>query len=307
MADQLLTDFTSVKVTTDVRGDVWVLDGCKLPKATSLKADVFVPGNQFSANTLWRVPGLGRNASLLLALYREVQSGRYAGLEVCSPLCCPTVEQRNDPEVLLYASRAFSAPCSSGGWHRFDTADLHAYRLAERYLSGDKADPTAKQAELRSHVVYPSLTFVDGLDMSAVADLLGLIIDPRWYVDPANPDQVNKLPQFLGLDPRAQAASKPDKAGRVARNRAVLSCWKTAEPPRPGLLTSGQFLWKTWYARGGGDRGDLAASKRFIEYLRQTWLSALARDGHRGRLFVPAYFFHEDTPTAAAWVKHSGG
>lgn len=299
---ELLTDLQSVKLTVDQTGEVWILNGYQLPHSTKQRAAAFVAARSLPAETVLRVPGLSRNAELLLALYAAVKRGEFAKLEVCSPLCCATQEERNEPDVLLYNSRRFACPPSAGGWHEFDDDDLVAYRLAERYGKPD-VDVAARQLDCLAHPAWPALMFPEGLDQSRLAELLGLIVDPRWFVDPGNPEQTNKLPQFLGLDPHSQSASKHDKAGRVTRNRLVMSCWKTAEPPQIQHLRPAQFLWKLWYAKGGGVRADLAVSKRFVEYLRLTWLSEVCRDGHKGRIFVPRFFF-EDAETVAAYKEH---
>lgn len=303
--NELLTDQKTVKATTDAAGRVWYLDGCGLPVPALVGSPwEFLRGRCFPPETRWRVPGLARNAGLLSVLYAAVKAGEFTSLEVCSPLCCFSMEQRNDPEVLLYNARAFCVSASVGGWRDFGEHDAAAYLLALAAAAG----AAVPFATLAAHPAWPALAFVDGLCEASVAKLLGLVIDPRWYVDPASPDQSNKLSQFLGLDPRTQtAASLPVRAKqpeRADRNRTVLACWKTVAAPHPSSLSPGQFLWKTWYAKGGGVKGDLAAGKKFVEYLRLTWLSAVAGDGHRGRLFVPKFFF-DDEASAEAWRTHN--
>jgi hypothetical protein len=309
----LATDLQAVKVTTDPAGLVWYLDGLHLPQPTRLSVDEFLKQPlPWGPARLVRAPGMARNARLLLAIYREIMAGNtlFSGLEVCSPLCCVNTEQRNDPAVLLFKTRSFDPPVSVGGWHSFGPEDLRAYLLAyfqQNELPGDQDDVAEV---LHSHPAWRALSFVAGLNTAAAAQLLGLIIDPRWYIDPADPDQTNKLPQFLGLDPRAQAqqtAGNIDPGGRAERNRLVLSCWKTGEPPQPTELRPGQFLWKVWYAKGGGARGDLAASKRLVDYLRQTWTAALCRGAQAARLFVPEFFFGAASPEAVGFRKHLAG
>lgn len=307
MPPQLLPDLRAVKLTLAPDGTVWSLDGQGLPRSTGLPpADVLraLPGGE---PRLVRVPGLPGNAPLLLGLYREAMKGSSAvsGLEVCGPSFAVPGGPPADPALLLYHARAFDVPASVGGWRRFTEADALAYGLAAR-LAGQPYDEEAAVADLGRHPVWPYLSFVAGLDARAAARLVGMVLDPRWYADPSRPEQHNRLPQFLGLDPRTQSAQKVDASGRVLRNRLVLACWKNGNPPPPGDVRPGQFLWRTWFARGGGARGDLAASKRFVEYLRQTWTAAAATGPQKSRLFAPKCFFPEPKD-AAGFAAHLGG
>ncbi len=302
----VIADLKTVKVTTSPDGIVWVLDGDKLPRSTRMGVAEFIRRGFFRDPKYLRVPGLVRNARLLTELHLAVRRDEYYSLEVCSPLCCFSSEQRDDPATLLYNARQFDYPISSGGWRYFDNADMYSASLTARYAEGGLDDEATLQFELASHPAYPAVTFIKHLDQVSVAALLGLIFDPRWYINPLEPDRSNKLQQFLGLDPKCQAAKDPSSGDRVARNRLVLACWKNGPVPTPADIGPGQFLWKTWYARGGGTRGDLAASKRLVDYLRQSWLMFVCRGGMQSEVFVPKLFFGADSPDAAAFESHVG-
>lgn len=287
----LLTDVQTVKATTDRSGLVWLLRGCAEPKPTGLSVAAFVAASpSYAAQIPVRVPGLAHNTNLLLRLYAAQQDGRAGPLEVCSPRCCGPEAAKADPAVLLYSMRSFSAPISTGGWRSFDELDASALRFV------NTRDPDWTRPPMLSHPAGPCLAWIDDLCEEMVSSLLGLIVDPRWFIDPAEPDRTNKLFQFLGLDPGSQQGRG---GARAVKNLLVLSCWKTTPPPELASLKPWQFLWRTWHAKGGGWKGDLAASKRFVSFLRQSWLFAVCRGGLARELLVPELFFQTEEEAAS--------
>lgn len=299
---KVLTDLETVKLTVSSQRTVWYLDGYGLPQDSGIPVNEFIFSDIQAGNRCVRVVGLARNAPLLKRLYRMPG---VKTLEVCSPLCCPSIEQRNDPGQLLISSRTYERPRSVGGWHTFTEGDLAHYTLADRYYHPEdykKTDPAAVHMELLQHPAWPAMSFISHLNWNKLVELLGLLIDPRWYVDPSDPDKTSKLPQYLGLDPRAQN-SNADKNERSARNHLVTETWRNGDPAGP-FIAPGHFLWRTWHAKGGGTKGDLAVSKRFIEYLRQNWLAALCPTAQASHLFVPEYFFDKDTQDAEGYRNH---
>jgi len=296
VATKAVVDASSVKMTTDLQGKVWLIDGEGMPVNTGIDDKIFSYEKVFDRRRLIRIPGLARNARLLINLY---QCGETISLEVCSPTCS-ACEYRNDPALLLYNARSFEHPASVGGWHRFTPKDYQHYLLADKVYRNLPFECWATCVEeVSSHPAYPAAMFVRHLDEGKLAHLLGLIIDPRWFVDIEDPNKQNRLSQFLGLTPKYQRSSTEDV--KSIRNRLVLSCWKNGDSP--SNIEGDQFLWKIWYEKGGGEKGDLAASKRFISYLQQTWTAVLCRSSQSSRLFAPEYFF--DKETAKAYLNYT--
>jgi hypothetical protein len=85
----------------------------------------------------------------------------------------------------------------------------------------------------------------------------------------------------------------------VRRNRAVLSCWLRSDES----LIAGE-LQRVRRARGGW-QGDLAASRRFVEFVRQIWLAVLCRDRPFLHHFAPEHFFRqaEEAKAFTAYVE----
>jgi hypothetical protein len=279
-------------------GEIWMLNGGHPAAATGLTADEFIVARPaYSPHAHIRVPGLRRNARLLLALFQAVQRRQFASLSICSPWCSGPKGDEASPEVLLYASRGFDVPYSVGGWRRFDAVDASLFKFAAESMEESPSFP-----DLNAHPAGWLLRWIDGVDEELVSQLLGIIVDPRWFVDPAEPDRANKLQQFLGLDPATQQAESG--GARWQRNRLVLHCWKLVAPPDVGTLHlyPRRFLWWSWHAKGGGWKGDLAASKRFVAFVRQAMLMSLCRGAPSRELFVPELFFRQ-TEVAQAFAK----
>ncbi len=71
----------------------------------------------------------------------------------------------------------------------------------------------------------------------------------------------------------------------------MLICWKTNKMTSLQVDSPNGFLWRIWASKGGGDKGDLAASKAFVNYLRLTWTMSLCSGPQASQLFVPEHFF----------------
>jgi hypothetical protein len=158
--------------------------------------------------------------------------------------------------------------------------------------------------------VWPALSFVAGIDAASVATLLGLVLDPRWFVDPVRPNRSNRLERFLGLHPYYQrAVSEGEQVGGVVAQRCALvyDCWRCGEETAYDALPSAQhFL--TRRRSQSGYRGDLESSKRFLAYLRWTWIAALCVGPQKGQLFVPEHFFdcHDEVEAYNTHQKNVG-
>jgi len=288
MAAVLDTEY--LKLTVDNDHLVWFLDGDEMPHLSGLTVEEFVDSDELGSDTSIRVVGMPENAELLLHLFEMKVAEDINHLQVCSPLCCESSEDRHDPEVLLYNMRSFGLSPSLGGWHDFDLKDYYIYSLVAVY-EHPPVDVNRVRQMLAGHPAWSALTFIADLDTLKCAELFATIIDPRWYIDAAvDPNRGSKLEQYLGLNPRIQAnLDKPNDHWQAQNCRLVMECWKN-EVPRKNIGPR-HFLWRAWNARGGGFRGDLVASKLFISFLRQTWLQAMCNTRHASHLFVPEYFF----------------
>jgi hypothetical protein len=305
---KIATDTATLKVTCH-QGLIWYLRGDGMPANSRQSVYDFMSSQTLADADTVRVAGTSGNANLLVELYEQRLRGRFSSLQVGSPLCCESADGRRDPEVLLFAMRRFSLPPSLGGWHEFNLKDYSSYLMAAELLRHKHVTDLMRQ-NLRGHPTWPSLSFVEGIDVDACCLLISVILDPRWYVDTnGNPNSGSRLEQYLGLSPKTQAAvARGDKSWRADHCQIVMNCWRRQSDPISVSMSSRSFLWRTWAEKGKGVKGDLAASKHFIAFLRLTWIQAMSEGPQMPYLFVPNYFFDSRRPDeTTAYIKHVMG
>lgn len=287
----------TLKLHTACDGVVWYGDGAQAPRSSNLTVGSFLDDGRLDRHRVVRVLGCRENVPLLNRLY-EGAGTLLARLEVASPLLCENRAERNDPEITIFRMRQCLLSPALGGWHVFTPRDYVSYAIAER-MSDQPAwpDPLVQQ-QLRRHPAWDDLRFVRGLDEQALAYLIGLMRDPRWYVEPTRPDRSAKLYKYLGLEPHVQMPLTANTVTTDVQRRCFLvqSVWNTQEPPGDAeLQIPGNFLWRT-RAKYGGWKGDLRASQLFVSFLRHVWLQGLT---DRYDLFDPERMFHTEDERAA--------
>lgn len=300
---KMIVDADALKLTVDDNNTVWYLNGEGMPHCSNLTDWDFLGSPILQDAKQVRMSGSTNNSELLHQLYELKLKHELDSLQVCSPMCCDVAEDRADPSVVLFKMRNYNLASSLGGWHEFGRLDYPSYLLAAYYKQHNKASDYTRQATM-SHAAWPAVSFVEHLNPEAISKLFAVLIDPRWFVDIAEVNSGLRLEQYLGLNPRGiSTINEKGRDPRVDRCQLVLNCWKTTPAGSITLATSipRNFLWRVWAARGGGCRGDLAASRFFVEFLRLTWTKALCTSAHSSRLFVPKYFFsHKDEADAYA-------
>lgn len=285
------SDDIYVKLTVDPQAIVWYIIGDQMPKCSGLFVDDFIASEFLSEGASVRVAGTPANASLLIALYEQKLKVGFDSLQVGTPLCCESADERKDPQVLLYNMRSLDISPSLGGWHEVDLDDYTTYLLASYYYE-DHTPGENTRAVIIGHPAWPALSFIGSLDIDACAQLIATVVDPRWYIDvTSDPNRGSKLEQYLGLNPKIYSQiDGPHKSDQHKRCRLVQRCWKAKEivnfrDPR-------NFVWRAWASKPEDKRG-LAANKLFISFLRQTWLQGVCRGPQASHLFVPEHFFKQ--------------
>jgi len=283
-------DSTSLKLHTAPNGHVWFADGTRAPVGSGMSVSQFVDTLKERRQPFLRILGAMENVPLIVAVWPLCRiDGK---LQVASPSICENEVERKNAEIALYRSRQVCLPPSSGGWHDFTTADFTTYALAARIARDQKVTGSALEL-IRYHPAWPALQFIRGISDHWVAWVLAIMLDPRWFVNPARPDRIGRLRSFLGLRPAtyrvlARDAAAPGTA--AARARAVRGAWKNRPPHGAEWDIPGNFLWRIWRNAGRGAKGDLKASQKFLVFLRYTWLDALPRtttSGSPDPLFLP--------------------
>lgn len=282
-------DVHALKLTTDPAGVVWYADGWGEVTCSGQAVPAFL---RKLRRPFVRLPGLAHNAALLVALYEAFRDRRVERLEVCSPAAVPTREQRHDPRLCLFHARRCDRPASAGGWRPVTVDDFRTFSLV--LAAGDGADHAVRL--LRDHPTGPLVRFLEGLDRAAFAAVLAEVLDPRWFVDPRNPDRLARLRCYFGVVPGH--APKP-------RRRLLDQAWSAGGRPAD-TAAPGRYLWR--YYDGRRLRRDdvtheaavAATSRRFLTLVALVWLDRLHPMPNRWRepLFEPEHFF--DTPAAVA-------
>ncbi len=284
-----------VKIHADTAGKVWWADGDGVPRPFGGDAGEFLERQPLRPDSVVRLSGAATNCELILGLVMKRVAGLIEDVQVCSPLAVSSRKRRGQPEAAFSDMRNWKMRGSCGGWRSVGPEDVVAYELVREMSGGRSWSPRLKEHQARFAIESARLRY------GPACQLLAELVDPRFYIDPKEPDRCGKLERFLGLEPE-YAASEGDSVYRK-RYELVTSCWKGHRPTsaeasvRPHL-----FLWDTYYREGSNWTSELKAGKRLIRYLRHVWLDEIYRGRTAEPLFVPEYFFGVDE-SRVAWFK----
>lgn len=289
-----MTDDEAMKLQLGPEGHVWFALGRSAAVESTLDAEHFVAGH---ASPQWRVRVLGTAANA--PLIRELMRIPSMQLEIGGPQLTECPRGQSDPPVILHAMRQCHLPASLGGWHAATAHDRTVYCLLA-YLQAHAFDELSN-AMLCNHPAWYGLGYIPHVNKERCATLLNEIVDPRWFIDPNAPNRTSRLFAYLGLHPYTQAEVDGGKqrTRQAQRCQLVQDCWDTrlADEADPAA-----FLCRIYQAEGGGVRGHLRASQKFIIFLRHTWLHELYRhtrySGAQG-LFAPDMLFKSPAEISA--------
>lgn len=290
-------DADCLKMVKDRSGAVWFCQGEAAPRSSELPYAAFVRSSAVKRGASVRVIGSADNADVILDLWRRRVRGNLKTVQLCSPAVADPVSVLDDPVTALYSMRAYGNVPSLGGWRDVEAADLATFRIA--------ASGSFDRGLLAAHPVTRHMTFVSGLDETALFDLIAAVIDPRWHVDPADPDSQKRLMKFLGLSHDVYArlqthqlpCSEAERLGGRVRDAWISGRGMNANAPGAFVVRAGASLIKPALR-------DLFSSMEFVKFFRSVWLDCL--DGtHKGRLFCPQHYF-TDRAVLEAYQKHSG-
>lgn len=293
-------DTRALKVHQDTEGRIWYLNGEGVPEQTDHTWRDFMQQPIMQKAKHIRLIGSQENAKAIVQLYARRKDHSLEKLEVCSPMVCLTAQERNNPETALYNMRNWNWASSIGGWHEVTEKDYASYLLAfEIQKAKYKIDDNVRRV-IKIHPAWAALSFITHLNVDNLCVLLGLLLDPRWYIDFDDPNSSAKLKAFLGLTPKHQKASKDGDTTTVhaGRCKLVLDTWKTSDNEPSNIHHPSNFLWRTWCHHNKSETGELRASQSFITFLRHTWSDALYPKQSEP-LFIAKYFFkHEEEALA---------
>jgi hypothetical protein len=259
-------------------GSVWYVEGARRAACSALGVHDFPDGPEVMRSSRVRLLGTGDNAPLVARFYAFKAQRKLARM------------------------RDFGWPPSLGGYHEVTPLDYASYLLATCFQF-DLATPERVDQVLRGHPVWRAASFIPHLDWLRLGELMGVILDPRWYTRwDEDADE---------YDPRDYVNAEEKDAARL---KLVLSTWKTTDaPPREALADDPRyFLWRRWRRYATAAKADLRVSQVFVDFLRRCWLDAIymatinrGKIGRPDGLFAPDHFFLPDE--AAAFRRHVAG
>lgn len=176
---------TVLDVCCDEDGVIW----CYSPDHGMARAGRSV--EHFSRTHIWSQATDIRIAHHHRALCWEVS--RRLGLHQRQWLCSAHVAWRHLQlsvhERLMQQAR-LELPASVGGWRLVTADDVLLWSV----LSGE-----AEMGQIELHPIWPVLSFFDPSAHGPAIMLAGLLVDPRFAVDPTDPDNPKTLFRRLGL------------------------------------------------------------------------------------------------------------
>lgn len=240
-----------------------------------------------------RILGTAENAPLILAAQASRAAGLLGSVQLGTPLLAGVERERANPvRALLRAQEAPQRPQCAGGWHELTHLELPSYRLAAAIYA---ARPREEWLELyMAHPLRARLDFIPH-DPMTMAGLVGLVRDPRWYVAPARPERISKLAAYLGVDPATVSAVADGTVVTRTQHRYALVREAWFEPAMMQRHAC-NFLGRTFLEHNDPLKAELRASRKFVAFLRHTWMDLLAQTSEP--LFEPSFLLDAEAAEA---------
>lgn len=233
---------------------------------------------------VYRVIGLPENYRLITELHAAMV-GKETGAQlwVGSPqLCCQqngTVEQVLSCISVLDVHNSL---CHS--WHGMDSTSYNNFLLLRTQQEGE--DLELMEHIYSYHVTRPLFQFL-GLNQPELAiELIGMIGDPRWYINPQRPYRLDRLESYFGLHPTqfAQSWDADFSTPLSPQHRRSVFLWKLLRALPPESFVLKEFAGLTFRFQD-----KLAACRRILGFVARNWLDELTNLGY----FDPDVFFRQ--------------
>jgi len=180
-------------------------------------------------------------------------------------------------------------------------SEFSAYALIAAMIRSNWKPNDTSRTILKYHPAWPALSFLPALNIDAACRWVSVLVDPRWFVQDFRPNRINKLCSFLGLTPRNMSVldgSKVEPTQHLERCSLTLKAWVGSSSAADESVPAG-FLNRTFRNGDSWSAGMLAASKRFVRFVREVWLSELSQR----KMFDPSMFFKTDAESNA-YIAH---
>ncbi len=202
---------------------------------------------------------------------------------------------RNNPELLLKGIEECQLPPSLGGPHLITDKNVITYKLAAAVYNN---------TDLPEHPIWQKLSWIRCLNKYYLHKLLGLVVDPRFYIGLHKPNSLSKLNSYLGLDPTnvAKVLNNEELSEKQQRCKLVIDTWYTAGKAQTARRTFSEyghlietendvfgtkpedFLYRHWWHKTSfGDcpcevTAVLRVSQRVLNLIKHLWMEWLYPD-----------------------------
>ena len=168
---------------------------------------------------------------------------------------------------------------------------------------------------LGAHPAWRVAQFIPTLRPLLFARWVAEVRDPRWYIQPNDPDSTAPLERYLGLWPENQSRiiKSPQTVNTSQhgfRGWLTRACWMSRELDEVQQIDEQDprnFLYRTFnsLARRDAAIGLTRASQLFTRFVRAAWLDGLQKNtAQAGQLFDPTQFL-KTAEELAAYAQHA--
>ena len=253
-----------------------------------------------------RILGLPSNAQTICSIISDRYDGenfQSCGVYVGTPANC---RHKLDDVDFVFESmeNLWGLPRSCGGWRMCVASDYVNYALVQAITYGYGNLGSQIDKLYKGHPAYLATSFVPSSSLRSCATMVSQIIDPRWFIDPANPNRLARLRSYMGLtEENISKILSGVESGSKNFHRAltVYKALFAGADPNASLDSSASFFAKKVMRAKTTARGVLRACSSFLHFVRDVWLHVVVTPNRV--LFVPEYFF-EDNDVADDYRLH---
>jgi hypothetical protein len=204
-----------------------------------------------------------------------------------------------EPERTLTSARALRLNAQVGGWHLAQPADIAMYELYCQFVGFNRERVLPVTA--KAHPAWEVFSFLECPDKQhdvKLAELLTLIVDPRWFTHPSRPNRISRLTQFFGSTPHYVRRYAQENRVTPAHQRAELVRWCWDMCRRDYF----REIYQKYVRRLSPEMAAMRTNIRFLQLLHAVWSARLT--SHQ-ESFVPEYFFSGKEQLAVAFRAHA--
>lgn len=275
-------------VHVDNYGLVWAAQQNEIASLEAYEIDEFVDKLKADDDRSWRVVAARQNVNLVARLYQDLRAG---SVYLASPRLVGAKRHLSDGRYVIYRAQQAAIPRTAGGWNKLTAEQAAIYNLATYDNTVDTQDLFSKIIE--NQWFCKLLSFIPGLHLPAVAALAVEVLDPRWFIDPKNPDRCSAIKRYLGISPAIIRRMLDGGTSQLQyRCKLVHAAWYTNIEPKH-VMKPNYFLHRILYKRGGKLDGWVAAANKFVEFFNRAWLDQIHRTESKSNesFFSPELFF----------------